>query len=376
MVDNRKILLVVGSINQGGAEFQLLSLARLLQSKDLNIEVLALTDYDYFLPYIKDHKLTYSCVTNEGNSFQRLRRAVKQINAKKPDLVISYIKRVSQVAIFARALSAFRFKLIISERTSLLKPWHDLYYFNLALLANKITVNSPSKLAYINSRFPLLAKKAVFMPNIIDVKKFEQVHQHEAPHTTCRITFVGRISPEKNILNLVRAIHLLVEKGYDINLSLHGAGSNKSYLSEVTTLINELNLNNTIRYNGPTKDVLDVYNNTDLLCLVSFFEGFSNVLSEAICAGIPVIASDIEENRFLVQEGINGFLIDPNNYKSLASGIEQFLLLTPFEREIMAVNNRRKALAVFDEEKVYQSYLDIFRKIGFSISGKTNEISL
>jgi GalNAc-alpha-(1->4)-GalNAc-alpha-(1->3)-diNAcBac-PP-undecaprenol alpha-1,4-N-acetyl-D-galactosaminyltransferase len=279
------------------------------------------------------------------------------------------------VAILARALSAFRFKLIISERTSLLKPWHDLYYFNLALLANKMTVNSPSKLTYINRRFPLLAKKAVFMPNIIDVKKFEQVHQHKTPDTTCRITFVGRISPEKNILNLVRAIHLMVEKGNDIILSLHGAGSNKSYLLEVTTLINELNLNNTVQYNGPTKDVLDVYNNTDLLCLVSFFEGFSNVLSEAICAGIPVIASDIEENRFLVEEGLNGFLIDPNDYKSLASGIERFLQLTAAEKEIIAGNNKRKALAVFDEEKVYQSYLDIFTEIGFENTGRTININ-
>lgn len=368
----KKILLVVGSINQGGAEFQLLSLAKLLQSNNLNIEVLALTDYNYFLPYIKQHKLNYSCVTNEGNSWQRLRRAVRQINEKKPDLVISYIKRVSQVAILARALSDFRFKLIISERTSLLKPWHDLYYFNLALLASKITVNSPSKLAYINRRFPLLAKKAVFMPNIIDVRKFEAVSHPKKTSTKCRITFVGRISPEKNILNLVRAIQVLDQKGYDINLSLNGAGNNKVYLEEVNRLISDLKLDNTVQYNGPTKDVLEVYSNSDLLCLVSFFEGFSNVLSEAICAGIPVVASDIEENRFLVEDGINGFLIDPNDYKSLASGIEKFLKLTPSEREIIAGNNKRKALAVFDEEKVYQSYLNIFSEIGFS----TNEINL
>ena len=63
-----KILLITGSLNQGGAEFQLLALSILLKSKGLDIEVLALTDYTYFLPFVKKNNIKYSCVSNDGNN--------------------------------------------------------------------------------------------------------------------------------------------------------------------------------------------------------------------------------------------------------------------------------------------------------------------
>lgn len=372
MINKKKILLVVGSVNQGGAEFQLLSLARLLQSKGLNVEVLALTDYDYFLGYIGEHNIKYSCVSNDGSSFKRLNRAVRQIIAKKPDLVISYIKRVSQVSIMARVLSGFRFKLIISERTSLVKPLHDLFYFNVALLANRLTVNSTSKYAYIRKRFPLLKNKTVFIPNIIDIENFLTIRKTVHNTGKVRISYVGRISPEKNLLNLVKAIRIIIDKGYMVTLLVIGAANNKKYLHEVFSLIKELNLENIVTYESPTKDVTEIYKKTDLLCLVSLFEGFSNVLSEAIASGVPVIASDIEENRFLVEDRINGFLINPNNPISLATGIEKFLQLNSTEIETISTNNRQKARAIFNEENIYQQYLKIFSQIGFQESNKNN----
>ncbi len=362
----KKILLIVGSVNQGGAEFQLLSLARLLQSRGLQVEVLALTDYTYFLPFIKEHNIQYSCVSNDGSSFQRMWRAVRQINNKKPDLAISYIKKVSQVAILARVLSGFRFKLIASERTSLIKKWHDLFYFNLVLLANKLTVNSVSKLAYINKRFPLLKKKTVFMPNIINVQRFAGINRENFAGGICNIAYAGRISPEKNLLNLVRAINEVVKKGRKVTLSLYGAGSNKKYLGEVLSLIKELQLDNAVRYKGPSNDIAEVYRNAHLLCLVSVFEGFSNVLSEAICSGIPVIASDIAENHFLIKENENGFLVNPADYKSIAGGIEKFLSLSPSAVNTISNNNKEKAASIFDEENIYRSYLSLFRDTGFS----------
>ncbi|MFT3682737.1 MAG: glycosyltransferase family 4 protein [Ferruginibacter sp.] len=363
MLENKKILLVVGSLNQGGAEFQLLSLARLLQSRGLNVEVFAITDYDYFKPYVKQHQLKYSCVENKGSDFYRVCKAASIIRSKKPDLVISYIKKVSQVAILARLYAAFSFKLITSERTSLIKPRHDLFYFNLSRLANIITVNSVSKLNYIRKRFPFLSKKAVFMPNIIDIEKYRSI-VHVPAENNIRLSFVGRISPEKNLLNLVKAIGILKNKNYKIQLRLTGAANNKAYFAEINQLISDEGLGEEVIYSGPVTEVKEVYRNTDLLCLVSIFEGFSNVLSEAICSGVPVLASDIEENRFLVKENENGFLVQPGDPESMAAGIEKFLLLSPAGKAAIAANNKAKAQELFNEERIYQQYLDLFKQVG------------
>ncbi len=359
-----KVLLVTGSLNQGGAEFQLLTLADLLQRKGLNIEVFAITDHSYYLPYIKDKNIKYSCVTNDGNNYQRLFRSIKAIRRAKPDLVISYIRVTSIAAMLARLCSLFRFKLIISERTALILPRYDLLYFNLALIANALTVNSKSKLIYINKHFPALHKRTFFMPNIINIQKFLKVEHIKPPDGIFSISYVGRISPEKNLLNLVKAIDTVSKKGYKIRLLLYGAANNKKYLEEFTQLIKKLTVENIVQYKGSAKDVTDVYKGTDLLCLVSFFEGFSNVLSEAICCGIPVVASDIEENRFLVEDGLNGFLTDPADPNAIAACIEKFLQLSPEAMESISNNNKQKAKEIFDEEGIYQSYLYIFKQLG------------
>jgi len=361
-----KILLVTGSINQGGAEFQLLALADLLQRRGMDIEVLALTDHSHYLPYIKEKNIRYSCISNKGNNFQRILRSVKAIRKAKPALVISYIRATSLVAILSKMASFFRFKLIISERTALILPRYDLLYFNLALSANAVTVNSKSKVSYINKRFPYLKKRIFFIPNIINFDKFRNIEKVNSNSSEVRISYVGRISPEKNLLNLVRAIDAVERKGYKISLSLHGAANNKRYHEEMMLLIKELQLENTVQYKGPTNDVGEVYKNTDLLCLVSIFEGFSNVVSEAISSGVPVLASDIEENRFLVEDGINGFLADPGSYESIAAGIEKFLRLTDAQKSVISANNKAKAQALFDEEKIYRQYLGIFKQIGVS----------
>jgi len=351
-----KILLVLGSINQGGAEFQLLCLAKLLQSRNQDIEVLALTDYRYYLPFIVENHIKYSCVSNKGHAFYRLLKAVKQINSKKPDLVISYIRKVSQVVLISRVLSGFRFKLIISERTSLIKPWNDLFYFSLALLANKLTVNSIPKYEYIRKKFPHIKERTVFIPNIIDIEKYSTIRRNKPEAGITHISYVGRISPEKNLVNLLKAIHMVVVKGIKVRLSLIGEANNRSYLAEVNQMISELDLAKYVKYEGPSDNIFRVYENTDLLCLVSIYEGFSNVLSEAISCGIPVIASNIPENKYLVEDSINGFLVDPNSILSISAGIERFLTLSSGEIDAISTNNKQKAVNIFNEELIYSKY--------------------
>ncbi len=362
-----RILLVTGSLNQGGAEFQLLTLARMLQEHGFDVEVLALTDYDYFMPYVRKHKLRYTCIENRGSNVYRVWKAVRLIIQRRPTLVISYIKKVSQVAILARIFSGFAFKLISSERTALIRPRHDLFYFNLTRFVNLITVNSSSKLSYIRQRFPFLRRKAVFMPNIIDYRRFEAVSSVPAQDGVIRLSFIGRISPEKNLLNLVKAVGMLTGRGYRLRLTLSGAASNKLYLGQLQELIRREQLEHIVLYTGPVGQVEEVYRHTDLLCLVSVFEGFSNVLSEALCSGIPVLASDIEENRYLVEDTVNGFLVPPGDAAAIAAGIERFLQLDPAAISIMAASNRNKARAIFDEDHIYQQYVDLFRKTGLQV---------
>jgi glycosyltransferase involved in cell wall biosynthesis len=351
-----RILLITGSLNQGGAQYQLISLAKLLNDNREEVEVLALTDYNFFLPYIIENNIKYKCISNDGNDLIRLSRAVRMIVSSKPDLVISYLKSVSQIAILSRCLSFFRFKLIISERTSLIKKWHDLYYFNIALLSSKLIVNSTTKLTYINKRFPLLKNRTVFIPNIIDLDRFLKISCNHSMPDVRRLICVGRISPEKNLDNLIKAIAIISRKRYDISLFIYGEAKNRSYFTQISMLIEELELKDIVKYCGATENIESVYKCSDFLCHVSFYEGFSNVISEALACGLPIVASNIEDNRYLIEEGINGFLVDPYSPESIAEGIVKIFELSEDEKDIISKNNIDKAKRIFNPDSIFDSY--------------------
>jgi glycosyltransferase involved in cell wall biosynthesis len=358
-----KILLITGSINQGGAEFQLLALTELLQRKGFDVQVLALTNHTYYLPYIYENKLLYSFVTNDGSSLSRLIRSVKAVGKIKPDLVISYIRVTSQVAMLAKISNLFRFKLIISERTSLILPRYDLIYFNLALLANKITVNSTFKFEYIKRKFPLLKAKTVFIPNIINIKKYATATKRTYEGDKLLLGCVGRVSPEKNLINLVKAILLLLDKNYKLNLKIIGQTNNPAYLNKLQSLIDSSAHSDKFQIVGPSKDIFKDYQSMDLLCHVSLYEGFSNVISEAMCSGLPIIGSSIEEIKFFINDEENGFLVNPDSHVEIADGIEKFIQLTQQQKADFALNSKKRAIQLFDENVVYEQYVELFNSL-------------
>jgi glycosyltransferase involved in cell wall biosynthesis len=206
-----KILFVTGSLNQGGAEFQILKLLQLFKGRGHDVQLFAITDYDFYLPFVQNNKISYSHLYNNQNKFKRVLLTAKKIKKEKPDIIISYLRIPSQVALIAKILSGVKTNLIIGERTSLIYPNYDRFYFNLMRLANSITVNSISKLNYIQTNFKLVSNKTSFFPNILDVSTIKHLNK-TFNNELLSIGFIGRISPEKNILEMIRAVGCLKKK--------------------------------------------------------------------------------------------------------------------------------------------------------------------
>jgi UDP-N-acetylglucosamine:LPS N-acetylglucosamine transferase len=141
-----KVLFITGSLNQGGAEFQILQLAKLFQDKGNEVEVFALTDYSFYKYFVVRNNLTYNHLENNQNKIKRVFLTSKKIKQFQPNLIISYLKIVSKVAVIAKILSNAKVPVIVGDRTSYIQPWHDKLHFNLMRLASAVTVNSISKL--------------------------------------------------------------------------------------------------------------------------------------------------------------------------------------------------------------------------------------
>ena len=357
-----KILFITGSLNQGGAEFQILQLAKLFQDKEHEVEVFAITDYNFYKPLIEEYKLKYDHLFNHQSKIRRVLLTAKKIKKEKPEIMISYLKVPSQVALFAKIISGINSKLIIGERTSFIQPLYDKFHFTLMRLSDFITVNSITRLDQLKKDFPRLKNKIGFFPNIIDLDKFHFMEKNADPEIF-KIGFVGRISPEKNVLNLIEAFKILFNDKSYLRLHIYGDTRNEDYLKKIKSLIVSYKLQDAVIFKGKYNNIIDAYQSIDLLCLISDYEGFSNVISEALSCGIPVITSNVEENRFLIENKINGFVVNHKDPDDIAKGINNYLKLDKGSKSKIAKANRLKSIRLFDKEVIYNNYMKIIKTL-------------
>lgn len=357
-----KLFFLAGSLNQGGAEFQLLKLAQLCKRNGHDITIVALTDYDFYLDFVNQHEIPYKALKNNASKSRRVFQVVQEINAFKPEVVISYLREVSLVALIAKLLCRQRFRLIIGERTSLVIPNYDRYYFQLCRFANALTVNALSKEVYIKENFNFLEEKLFFTPNILSLEKFKWAEGHKRPKQIKRLGYIGRISKEKNLINLVKALEVVNRNYSDWSLDLFGGVRDQTYFDELFDTVKTLGLEEKVKYRGISNDITAIYKRIDALCLLSIFEGFSNVLSEGIASGLTILTSNIKENAFLVEHTKGGLLVDRYDIENISEGILNLFSMTAGEIEETAEFNRQKAFELFDENQTYQRYLDILTK--------------
>ena len=110
--------------------------------------------------------------------------------------------------------------------------------------------------------------------------------------------------------------------------------------------------------NGYERNVREIISSSDIICLPSLFEGFSNTLSEAICLGKPILASNVSDNPLLVQDGWNGYLFNPEDERNMFDVIKK-MLSRPEKMLEFSKNSRRLAEKLFDEERFINSYLNV-----------------
>ncbi len=152
-------------------------------------------------------------------------------------------------------------------------------------------------------------RKILTIYNGIDiVTSRTYIHREELGFHKDDIIFgsVCRFSEQKNIINLIKIAIEIVEKSNKIKFVFLGDGE---LWNDAEKLIQEKNLNSRILLPGWTTNVRDWLSLFDIYVLYSRWEGLSLSILEAMSAGLPIIASDINGNNELVVDGYNGYLI-------------------------------------------------------------------
>ena len=203
--------------------------------------------------------------------------------------------------------------------TTLLKGFRKVFTYFMYKRVDAVTVTgNKSKQIVINNG---ISPNTVFiLPNSINVDVFTPRNIKKKYD----IINLGRLSPEKELKNLLYIVAELKKKKPDILAGIAGKGPEYNQLKKT---IKKLKLEENVHLLGYVDNIVDFYNSGQVFVLTSSTEGLPRTIIEAMACGIPCVASNVGDMTDIIKNGKNGYLI--NNYNNIiefSSKIEHLLL--------------------------------------------------
>ena len=164
------------------------------------------------------------------------------------------------------------------------------------------------------------------------------------PRSALLVGSVGRLTRQKGFDVLFQAISLLSRE--DLNLLIFGVGEEEARLR---ALAGKSGLQERVHFAGYRRDLPCLLGALDLYVHPARFEGMPNALLEAMAAARPIIASSADGNRELIEDGIHGWLVPPEDPVMLAKTIEK-ALSDPDEARRRGVASQQRVTTHFSVE--------------------------
>lgn len=324
-----RLTLVISSLGCGGAERVMTSMANYWVKEGWEITLLTFSSelpfysLDSRVNYIplniaKNSENIYMVITNNINRILVLRDAIL---TSKPDAVISFLDKVNIITL----LSALGVKIpvIVMERVDPFQYspgwlWEKLRFL-IYQRATRVGVVSKQSIAY----FPSLWRDKIFsIPN----PAFLQPELKSLPviefQNPC-IVAMGRLSFQKGFDILLKAFAKLKDKHFQWKLFILGEGSLRS---ELEIMSQSLKIDDRVTFLGNVKNPYAHLKQANLFVLSSRYEGFPNVLCEAMACGLPVVSTNCPTGpEEIIRPGVDGILVPNEDVCALSAAMDRLM---------------------------------------------------
>lgn len=358
-----RLVLLIRSLDYGGAERHLLTLSRALDKERFSVTVLHFYPGGRLEDELKASGVTLVSLDKSGrwDMLRFCRRLVRQLKIIRPDVMHSFLVEPNLLTVFLKPLFPGA-RIIWGVRASRVHfehyDWFARLNFRLqcffSRFADLIIFNSERGRAFhLAEGFP--SDRSMVIYNGIDTKRFKpdgeaglglRARLGVGADTTL-IGHVGRLDPMKDHPTLLRAAALVCRERGDVRFLCVGSGDNEDYSGELRRLATELGISDKVIWAGALSDMPAVYSSLDLLVSSSFSEGFPNVIGEAMACGVPCVVTDTGDSALIVGE--TGRVVEPRNPSALASAIISLMEKDPQERGRRA---RARILENFSVERM------------------------
>tara|TARA_Y100000748_G_C15498406_1_gene489087 strand:- start:1210 stop:2304 length:1095 start_codon:yes stop_codon:yes gene_type:complete len=360
-MSKKKLIFIVPTLNKGGAE-RVVSLLANHFSDEFLVSVISLgseaPQYDVKAEFISlnlgARKNIYMKVFNSLLRGVRIRKIIKR---KRPDAVISFMESANISVILATRMLAWDGSLIVSVRNNPSKfPWYYLWAIKILYkFPHKVVAPSLGILKYLkaqihnNSGFD-------FIPNPVDLRNVRR--QAELPEESTLqlpekyILAVGRLTYQKGFDRLISIFSKLKNK--DLHLVILGEGELRA---DLTRLIEFHELEGRVIMPGVADNPFPIYRNAVCLALTSRYEGWPNVINEAIASSCPVVSYNCNYGPNEILNNHNGFLVEEDDEEGFIDAIS--VLHENQEIRGSIINNGLKNVKKYSVEKISLNWLEI-----------------
>ncbi|MCW3115927.1 MAG: hypothetical protein JWM28_9 [Chitinophagaceae bacterium] len=366
-----KILMIIDSLVKGGKERRMLELIRELTREhgDFKIHLVLLSDtieYDY----VNDFPITIEKVKRKyKRDIGIVFRLNKIIRKFRPDIIHSWSTMASIYISAANFFSRIPFiNGVIADAPHDLNLSHK-HYLRLKLTTPFSDIIISNSKAGIKS-YKASDRKSVCIYNGVNFKRFENLLPHEVIEKEFWnegkdgkyiIAMVAAFERRKDYYTLAEAAIKICTTNPAIYFFLIGDGED---LVAVRRLIPPDLLNRQIRFLGKRNDIESILQIIDIgiLCTNTSVhgEGISNSIIEYMAAGKPIIATRGGGTDEVVQDGVNGFLVDYKNAGQIVSRVIQLFQDTRLATE-MGKNGYQYVREQFDISRMTLQYIDLYR---------------
>jgi len=351
-----RVLILTNTLKTGGAEKQSIYLFNTLKEK-FNTKVIVYYGNQVdqrmldLLPDNSDKRIVFL----RGSHFRKLIQIFKLFRQSDDTVCISYLATTNTINAIIGKITGVKIRIggIRNSRFNWLKIIIQRHLHNYWLTCS-IFNNHYGYEELISQGFK--KEKGLVVFNCIDVPKKIKKEQNL---NQINLLTVGRFVEQKDYITSLQSILELIKNGIDIKYTIVGQGHLEADLKEYVV---KYDLVKHVEFIINPPNVNDYYKQADIYLSTSLFEGLSNSIMEAMSFGLPVVATDVGDNKYLIIDSESGFLVPLKDVERISSKLK-ILIANSYLRKEMGEKGYNHIKENFSEKKFANEYINLIEKL-------------